>query len=221
MTVVASSDNGSATFKVHKDVLVQHSPFAAAKLSENWTRDNDFIVTLEETSPAAAEAFLKWLYTKKVFSSDGDGDNSAEWDFLVELYLLGDFLQSLAFCNDVMTAFCGTIDLGDDWWPCSLASRVYSHTSSRSPLRKLLVDCHIYHSQGEDSGTDLAAGRWQSESLKVEFLSDMFVELFEWKTSDYNTRDIFQPRFPDFSGEWIDRYLVDVSKVTTEPGKTR
>ncbi|KAF4556968.1 Hypothetical protein D9617_1g088500 [Elsinoe fawcettii] len=74
--------------------------------------------------------------------------DDAEWLLLFELHLMGHYLQDVSFQNVVADAMIEKLRIANT---ASIISHedVYEHTLPGSPLRKMLVDFHIYLWQGQ------------------------------------------------------------------------
>ncbi|KAF2094510.1 hypothetical protein NA57DRAFT_80314 [Rhizodiscina lignyota] len=99
--------------------------------------------------------YVQWLYEGAIFSSFPDDEtletlsgghetylHSREIPRLIELYLLGSYLQDEAFRNAVMDALVDWIETKDRF-PIREVGMVFEHTSKSSPLRQLFIDLHV------------------------------------------------------------------------------
>ncbi|KAF2223118.1 hypothetical protein BDZ85DRAFT_121745 [Elsinoe ampelina] len=117
--------------------------------------------TTTVTSTATAEATT---------SSEEDDSEDEEWSLMVDLYLLAQILidDDLAshMTEAMMTKFRAEHKL-----PLYLADKIYHNTGSEDPLRKMLVDFHIYSGRGKQIEEEVA--HMDGDNAK-EFLLDAF-----------------------------------------------
>ncbi|KAF4556966.1 Hypothetical protein D9617_1g088480 [Elsinoe fawcettii] len=82
-----------------------------------------------------------------LFPKRGDLVKDKEWSLLVDLYLLAQSLldEVLPAREDMMTKWRAERKI-----PLGLANRVFEWTPKNDPLRKMLVDFHIYNERGKE-----------------------------------------------------------------------
>lgn len=160
-------------FFVHERVFGAHSPFAKAAFSDKWTGgDGQKTMTIEDTTKEAFELYLHYIYTGRLSDDASDGHGwkkfkrdlaASETDVLKEIeskriinvgharlallikaYLLGQFVQDGAFRSTVIDAMV-YFTLAAHVVATSTGSQIYDNTVSGSPIRKFLVDQHVYH----------------------------------------------------------------------------
>jgi hypothetical protein len=128
-------------FTLYTEIATRSSKFFQAALRRDWkgrdwkeSRENR--VTLAEVHPGVFEGYLQWLNTGTITSSFPIDKPSAFE--LVELYILGDFLDDAAFRNAVLDDLTSS---AFEMWPgiCSV-SLVWENTPGDSPLRKLILE---------------------------------------------------------------------------------
>jgi hypothetical protein len=68
VTVRVGSNHSEQTFPVHKALLVRHSEYFAAALSQSWKEGKEGVVTLDRGAAEHFKAFCNFLYTGKIYT---------------------------------------------------------------------------------------------------------------------------------------------------------
>ncbi|KAF2799664.1 hypothetical protein K505DRAFT_230491, partial [Melanomma pulvis-pyrius CBS 109.77] len=148
--------NPGKKFFVHETLLRTNSAFFEKALGSNWKESNEKDVKLPEVDPEDFNAYLRWLYTGRLYlikhdddddDHDDDGDDTigeefklrGEWGRWAEYYKLGDFVQDSGFQDALVDALIERV-LEKYHYPIFLPPIVYKHSTSGSIHRKLLVD---------------------------------------------------------------------------------
>lgn len=133
---------------MHKSLLVTSSNFFRAALKEPWEECKGQVKLLKE-KPGLFELYVQYLYHGKIFScfSEDNPQTHDEWIRLWDLYILGDCLQDECFRNSVLDALVEKANK-DERYPTQLAADTYANTPPGSPMRRLIVDFHVWTGQG-------------------------------------------------------------------------
>lgn len=134
---------------MHKSLLVASSKFFRAALKEPW-EESKGLVELPKEDPKVFRVYVQYLYYGKIFSildTTPSLETGAERIILRKLYILGDRLQDENLRNSVMDAL-GDKQSKDNKYPHSLAIQTYANTPPGSPLRRFLVDFHVWFGLG-------------------------------------------------------------------------
>ncbi|KAG9551566.1 hypothetical protein KCU71_g19137, partial [Aureobasidium melanogenum] len=162
-------------FRVHKELICNKSTFFDKALNGPFVEAKSLTVRLEHISVPLFSIFVSWAYGGRlvyVLPSEGnttavedffpllcqtpaslevDQDDASTWplDIVAKLYILGDYLDSQQFKNNVISAIDGPFTwnrgLDDADVPTNaLIKFVYENTPSKSPLRDLMVDLMVY-----------------------------------------------------------------------------
>lgn len=147
-------------FYAHESVLKERSGFFQAALNQQWKEGRERKVYLPEDKPVCVATYVEWLFSGKIASETikpaaelRAGDVSEQHLFLAHLYVLGEKLIDVKFCDDVIKAMAQLCAVGvseSRWYPTfSAVQTIYGGTTSESPARKFLV--HIYKTRGKQS----------------------------------------------------------------------
>lgn len=134
------------TFAVHKDLLTKHSEFFKAAANGEWKEGRENVVSLGSYKPENFKLFCDFLYTGRIFMAregDRSGDTDEEFIRTQSAWLMAQKLLSTSFKDalvDTLIAKC----VEEKFYPNSLHRAVYASGSSKSGMRKLLVDFHIW-----------------------------------------------------------------------------
>ncbi|KAF2223117.1 hypothetical protein BDZ85DRAFT_250052 [Elsinoe ampelina] len=110
-----------------------------------------------------------------------------EWQLLINLYLLGHFLLDLPFTNKVIDAMIDKWH-ADQRWPCGYAGLVFRETGEDTPLRRLIVDFHIYMGLGRQTEQET----FDTDGDEVLFLKEV-------------NRALAKLKWDRFEHEWYER----------------
>ncbi|KAG8625858.1 hypothetical protein KVT40_006259 [Elsinoe batatas] len=110
-----------------------------------------------------------------------------EWELLINLYLLGHFLLDLPFTNKVIDAMINKWH-ADQRWPCGYAGLVFRETGEDTPLRRLIVDFHIYMGLGRQTEQET----FDTDGDEVLFLKEV-------------NRALGKLKWDRFEHEWFER----------------
>lgn len=125
-------------FAVHKDYATRSSKFVKAALDKDWKEATEKRITLPEANGEAFGGYLDCLYAGSVTLARGALDTKIQSRYyqLAQMYILGDYLQDLRFCNDVLDCWFTTCVVPLNEVPnAALIELVWSRTSEDCPLR--------------------------------------------------------------------------------------
>lgn len=144
------TDNGPTTFMAHKALLMTSSAFFAMSLSGGFSEARSGIVELPEEDPEFFSTFVHYVYFGRLFSKTEatTHEDDEEWCILPRLYTLGERLDAPKFRDAVVS---GVIDkvIESNIMPADWAEHVYGHTVAPCPLRRLIVDFHVFVHKGK------------------------------------------------------------------------
>lgn len=192
---VGSSD--TEPYVVHKTFLGSGSSVLRAMMELEFKEKNEGIIRLRVADHDTFDEYVSFLYTGKLTTTNLEAREeiyNAELHRLIDLYVLGDFLQDPSFSDAVIDRIIANTKISipdkkgttSDWqlYPFGkVTSAIYNRVPAGSPLRQLLVDQHLA------KGTE----RWLfdkeveppiNDSLfEKDFLYDLCLALFS-KLSD-------------------------------------
>jgi len=171
VTVLVGADR--TKFVIHKDLLTSKSEFFRAALTGDWEESKSQKVHLPEDDPAAFEMFAHWLY----FTEVDFEVNDRAFTTLSEAWFLGDKLQAIAFKIAVINEFVPTMYKTERLTTLQNIKDIYSRTLPNSPLRRLIVDIHIWEGELGIFGSMLGSGELDCE-FAVE-VADRFMTLWQ------------------------------------------
>lgn len=160
-------------FAVHKEILRAHSPFFRSAVQQNWKEGQEGIIRLPDDDPEVLELYEEWLYEGKIFSQDEQQvEDSDESDLLIKAFVFGEKIQDGRFRDAAIDCLIACLNSKDEnrykWFPTEQGiDMVYEGTPPGSPLRRLMVDMHVYY--GEES--------WFDGETNTEFLVELARDL--------------------------------------------
>lgn len=164
---------------IHQNLVCESSMFFRSMLTHKWKESADRIVLLPYDDPITFNVYAEWKYTGKILSSiaDQDDTNQEEWLHLVQAYILGDKLQDGPFKDAVLDSIIAKSNVavnGFHYFPIqNITTFIYANTIPNSPLRRLLVDQHVFHGRAS----------WMEggsvNDVDKEFLFDLCVSLLQ------------------------------------------
>lgn len=123
-------------FVVIQSIATRSSKFFQAAMSRDWKEAREKRVMLPDTKVEVFEGYLQWLYTGQITITNPDTDYLE----LVTLYIIGDFLDDVAFRNATLEGMISFFDEGTGVsLPGAKATQLaWDKTPSNSPLRQLI-----------------------------------------------------------------------------------
>ncbi|KAF2444321.1 hypothetical protein P171DRAFT_485776 [Karstenula rhodostoma CBS 690.94] len=194
ITIKVGKDTPQRTFKIHIDVLNDHTSYFRSHLNfDRAISGSDAppeppTISLSDHDPDAFALWRTWIYTGKLailpdppLAPDSSLDErTAHYAVLAHAYILGDYLVDVPFMNavaDVYVLNARGIDGSRALYPSNEEIGVlYDGTSPDSPIRKLLVDIWMYRGKVEWLETEAEDG-----VLPREFLVEVVRELLRLK----------------------------------------
>jgi hypothetical protein len=193
ITIKVGKDEPQRSFKVHIDVINDHTDYFRSHMNFDRTLNGDgstdeaCIISLSDHDPEAFALWRTWIYTGKLailpetpFPSDSVDERTAHYSVLAHAYILGDYLVDTPFMNaiaDVYVLNARGIDNTRALYPSNEEIGVlYDGTSPDSPIRKLLVDIWMYRGKVEWLEKEAEEG-----ILPREFLVEVVRELLKLK----------------------------------------
>jgi hypothetical protein len=122
-------------FPVVKSIATRSSKFFEAAMSRDWKEAREKRVSLPDVEVRIFESYVQWLYTSELVTS-----GSSEAVDFAQLYILGDFLDDLAFRHAVLDSIMSGF-LEDKRPPGGKAVQLaWDYTPSNSALRRLVKE---------------------------------------------------------------------------------
>lgn len=173
-------------FMVHKSFATKSSQYIQSALKNEWKEGKEKHVSLVDHSPEALEGYINWLYTKQVTlknaekkcihhgpdTDQGVQDSDCIYMYcldLVKVYILGDYLNDMRFCNAVID----TLELMEGCFPgLDAIDWVWSNTMQNNPLRGFIIE---HWAEAVKSDLQQTIGFMKDFSLHIpqEFLLDL------------------------------------------------
>jgi hypothetical protein len=133
-------------FYVHEELLRASSKFFDTALKKEWKEGQEAAVDLRDVEPDQFRAWVKFLYTGRIFVEQKDGESEVEeciegrlW---AELYALQDFLGDGDFGDALIDAIIERM-ITLRKWPVMFPNFVYLHSETASSHRLLAVDSYV------------------------------------------------------------------------------
>ena len=155
------------SFIVHESFATKSSKYIQSALKNEWKEGKEKHVSLEDHSPKTLEGYINWLYTKETTLNNAERkckyhgpdtyQDAQDSDCiymhgldLVKMYILGDYLNDMRFCNaviDTMDLMEGCVINLDaiDW--------VWSNTMQNNPLTLFLLEHWAEAVESDSQGT--------------------------------------------------------------------
>lgn len=135
-------------FTIHKDLVCASSKFFKAACSKRWAEGRAKEVRLDEVKPETFQAYVVWVYAERITanrSTQGDAKAAAldEFTEMVDLYLLGEYLDDIRLRNAAMKALITNGKLWVIQLLPNLIDHIWTSTLPDSMLRKMIVDATI------------------------------------------------------------------------------
>ncbi|KAF2141883.1 uncharacterized protein K452DRAFT_318814 [Aplosporella prunicola CBS 121167] len=130
-------------FQVHEGLIVGQSRYFRSAFDGGFQEASTKTIHISEVSVEVVEAFLNWLYTRRlpeIATEATQADQDDQFDLLCELYIFADARFIVALKNATIDALC---DSFARFWtfPWSAVKMSYENTAYRSsPLRKFMAD---------------------------------------------------------------------------------
>jgi predicted MPP superfamily phosphohydrolase len=164
-------------YTLHKGLLCFYSDFFRAALNGSFKEATERRVELSEVDIVVFEAFQVWLYTQS-FPKNELAPTKAhlEWSVLVKLWIFGDGHQIPLLQNNAMDAMLDKVTK-DSEVPALWMNHAYENTTSKSHLRKALVDTIAYRAlTNDDTGVNAPfadSTRLWSTQVSLDVMAEM------------------------------------------------
>lgn len=145
-------------FVAHQDAICAKSEFFRAACSKNWREGQEKVLRLPETrSEQAFQTYMHWTYTNQLVLKQVTPNTTLEpptlvsklnaalevYDELIELYLLGDFLNDVKLRNEVIKSLNRHAIGAMCFLEAVQLHSIWNNTPSDSLLRTWVVDAFI------------------------------------------------------------------------------
>ena len=140
--VILKAGPKKTPFQIHKGLLCKASPYFRAALEGGFNEAKAQIIDWPEEDPSIVKIFQLWLYSGSV--STDPKTNIDSWAKLVDLYIFAE-AHDLPVLNDaVIDALIAMTEQSALVNVC-VFNKVYSMTTPKAPLKRLLVDLAVHH----------------------------------------------------------------------------
>jgi len=152
-------------FSVYYNILTKRSRFLQAARSSRWTKDSQRPTDLTDFDPEVFSNYLRLVYTGEIFQPEQLGEDgwaeatetafNSDLSELIKLYELADKLEDLTSVNLIMDEFLASYQEAWRMFIPSVTTQIYQHTPSNSPLRTVVRDVILFHTNPtfyEDDG---------------------------------------------------------------------
>lgn len=152
--MLVGPQRAAKNFMVHKDIICAHSKFFAAACSELWIEGQRKVVQIRDHEPKTFQAYMVWLSTRTILvqaealpeDTESRKRMCAHQNQLIDLYLLGDFIDDSQLRNNVVMAL---VDLRTGISSPSYITRIWNSTLPGNPLRRMYIDKTIMRADRE------------------------------------------------------------------------
>ncbi|KAI5272418.1 hypothetical protein E4T47_04360 [Aureobasidium subglaciale] len=196
ITVHVTSGHGAMDFGIRQNILEHCSPFFKALLradsAPSLIKNEDEPVVPQspkvsaviclEADLAAFKLYTEWVYSGHLVS-DTIRIQDTRSDALGQAYLLGEKLLDYGFKNAVVDAILNKINVKGRVNP-TLPNLIFDKTCHTSPLRKLLVDLHVWYSH-----KDWLKRNTSEVPISARFTADLSAALLDRHGHDQARRD--------------------------------
>ena len=166
--VIVGEGDDQARWILHSSLLTNDSEFAAMALSRDFKEKSERIIRFPEEDPGVFGQYVTFLYAKMVFVF--------ALETLVQMYTLGDRLQSIKFANACYESIAKTTDP----YSASQIKYIFDNTYTDDRLRKLCIS---------QVGKGILDGRYSfSIPHEQEILKDFMPELMVGVTAEVQKR---------------------------------
>jgi hypothetical protein len=121
-------------FVCHKDKLSARSKFFKAACSKKWKEGKQEVLRLPEIKPDTFQLYTDWAYNNVVPPADPSTRP------LIELYLIGDFLDDVRLRNTTMELLVESVKTHNTFPRADSIKLICDHTTANSPIRAWILD---------------------------------------------------------------------------------
>ena len=166
--VIVGEGDDQARWVLHSSLLTNDSEFASMALSRDFKEKSERLIRFPEEDPGVFGQYVTFLYAKMVFVF--------ALETLVQMYTLGDRLQSIKFANACYESIAKTTDP----YSASQIKYIFDNTCTDDRLRKLCIS---------QVGKGILDGRYSfSIPHEQELLKDFMPELMVGVTAEVQKR---------------------------------
>lgn len=144
------------TFSVHEPILTANSEFFKLALDKKWKEGQELAVKLPEDDADTFAIYVEWLYNENI--------TVASLSRLAKMYVLGEKIQSLSFCDAILSRMVDAANKDFALASISTVNIIFEGTPTGSPARKLILGMWIKNGQ---------ADRLVSHTPHPDFASDL------------------------------------------------
>jgi len=131
-------------FTVHEHLVCAKSKFFATACSKLWAEGKERVIRFPQVKVDAFQSYVVWVYTGNlVVNAPAKDPKEAGRDGIratIDLYLLGNVLDSFQLRNDTMKSLVTNIPVWNAVPSLDIISRIWASTPPRSLLRQVIVD---------------------------------------------------------------------------------
>lgn len=181
------------SFVAHQDALCANSKFFRAACSKRWLEGQEKTLHLPEVrSEAAFQTYVNWAYTNElVLAKSVAANESTIYNNLVEIWLLGDFLDDVKFRNEALRLLHTHTIEAKSLLDYENYHIIWDRTLPRSLLRAWAVDSFIA----------MVSRDWFSKHANLfpaEFVSAVATHAIPRVATEYRGEEGLGKRFADY-----------------------
>lgn len=152
IVIVAGTGQAAKEFTVHTTYTTQSSSLIRASLSQDWKEGKEKRIASPEAEPESLEGYLSWVYSRTITlgssqtqcmhctaRSIGGLCTPSTSKELAQMYVLGDYLGDLRFCNAVMDTWVVAAKAATCIPSPAAVCYVWQQTTAESPWRELYL----------------------------------------------------------------------------------
>ena len=209
--------HAKTVFKIHKQLLLNSSPYFKAVFDGNFIEAKEQTLDLPDEDVIVFKRFQLWLYTNYILER-GEELKEINYITLVKLYIFGDMcgipdLQNAAF--DILI----NKKAKEKSLPGSILSLVYEKTPEDSSLRRLCVDWMAYQCvfRSNDRHAPTPPGaphEWFKEEARNRYPKDL---LFDLIIALCELKDGVKPNITNFKDVRSQYYVKPRAAISNPP----
>lgn len=182
--VVLKVGSEKEEIRIHKGLLCKASPYFRAALQGGFKEAQAQTIEWPEEDPKIVKLFQTWLYSR-VIEFDAKPFDGSAWFISIDLYAFADRYHLPALKDSVIDILFTYLLENALKIPWAVFNRIYSVTSPKAPLRRLIVDLAVHRqtrSWVTDKPDDIEALFLQH--LPKEYLVDVMLAAFDVKGAE-------------------------------------
>ncbi|KAI9684326.1 MAG: hypothetical protein M1820_010890 [Bogoriella megaspora] len=156
-------------FHVPAGLLRNTSKHFQVVLGEGWKNCEYRRTELRHHEPNTFEVYVRWLYTRKIWTGNGTSEEEINAELLVQAkaYILGTDLQDTPFQDTVLDTFARMTRDAEHWPEDDVIQLIWARTRLNSPFRRLLLHQWVWY--GDED--------WIDENTPKRFVRDFAEEI--------------------------------------------